>query len=203
MPRGDVVFVVLFFPSPCRGAVGGGRCKPPAFRQGPGAAAELHGQGLPPATHHLEALGLGAGAGPEVTVTRFMCVFQSHPALSRHRPQRGELEVGRSSLSPLCAQVSKWALYLNFFCFWLPPPQPTSGCEVGLGKVFFFYFGDESAQPSMLLLGSKQYSLLWGLTQLALSPKPYRPSARQTYPVCRVAPSPITNFTIFLISVIF
>lgn len=76
-----------------------------------------------------------------MTVTRFMCVFQSHPALSRHRPQQGELEVGRSSLSSLCAQVSKWALYLNFFCFWVPPPHPTSGCEVGLGKVFFSLWG--------------------------------------------------------------
>lgn len=56
-------------PSPtlCRGTVGEGRCQPPAFQQGPGAVAELHGWGSPPAPHHLEALGLGAGAGREVT----------------------------------------------------------------------------------------------------------------------------------------
>ena len=54
-------------PTPCRGAVGEGRRQSPAFQQGPGAAAELHGWGPPPAPHHLEALGLGAGAGREVT----------------------------------------------------------------------------------------------------------------------------------------
>lgn len=56
-------------PSPtlCRGAVGEGGRQPPAFRQGPGAAAELHGRGSPPAPHRLEALGMGAGAGREVT----------------------------------------------------------------------------------------------------------------------------------------
>lgn len=57
-------------PSPtlCRGTVGEGRRQPPAFQQGPGAAAELHGRGPPPAPHRLEALGLGAGAGREVPV---------------------------------------------------------------------------------------------------------------------------------------
>lgn len=52
-------------PSPtlCRGTVGDGGRQPPAFQQRPGAAAELHGRGPPPAPHQLEALGLGAGAG--------------------------------------------------------------------------------------------------------------------------------------------
>lgn len=56
-------------PSPTlrRGAVGAGRRQPPAFQQGSGAVAELHGRGPPPAPHRLEALGLGAGAGREVT----------------------------------------------------------------------------------------------------------------------------------------
>lgn len=111
--------------------------------------------------------------------------------------------MGRSSLSLLCARVSKWSLYFTLissaFGFFLPIPH--QAVKWALRKVF--YFGDERAQPSMLLLGSKQCSLLWWLTQLALSPKPHRNSAQQTYPVCRVAPNPITNFIIFLINSIF
>lgn len=50
-------------PTPCRGAVGEGGPQSPAFQQGPGAAAELHGRGPPPAPQQLEALGLGTAAG--------------------------------------------------------------------------------------------------------------------------------------------
>lgn len=50
-------------PTPCRGSVGEGGPQPAAFPQGPGAAAELHGRGPPPAPQHLEALGLGTAAG--------------------------------------------------------------------------------------------------------------------------------------------
>ena len=70
LPRGrkaDGTRVLSPSPTPCRGAVGEGRRQPAAFRQGPGSAAELHSQGPPRAPHCLEALGLGAGAGREVT----------------------------------------------------------------------------------------------------------------------------------------
>lgn len=52
-----------FCSKPCRGTLGEGGPQSPAFQQGPGAAAELHGQGPPPAPQHLEALGLGPAAG--------------------------------------------------------------------------------------------------------------------------------------------
>lgn len=66
LPCGRVVngtWGLSLAPTPCRGAMGEGGPQSSAFQQGPGAAAELHGRGPPPAPHHLEALGLGTATG--------------------------------------------------------------------------------------------------------------------------------------------